>query len=120
MRVRSVMVTTLTSLLLLLSACSSIEGARHEYVMRGQVVEVTGKEVVVCVGSRDGVRVGQELQAYRLVATTTGTPTRNPLRWERQKVGVVRIVQVVDEHFARAQVISGDVAVNNLVELSRS
>lgn len=119
MRVRSVLATALTSLLLL-SACSSIEGVRHEYVMRGQVVEVTGRDAVVCLGLRDGARVGQELQAYRLVTTTTGTPARNPPRWERHKVGVVRIVEVVDEHFARAQVISGDVAVNNLVELSQT
>ncbi len=117
MNVRLLMTAFLTSMLLSLSACSSLQGAGHKYLMRGQVVEVSGSEAVVCVGSRDGARVSQELTAYKMVSTNTGSP-KTPTRWVKTKVGTVRIVQVVDEHFATAQVVSGDVQVNNVVELN--
>ncbi len=117
MNFRLLMTTFLASMLLITSACSSLQGASHKYLMRGQVVEVSGSEAVVCVGSSDGARVSQQLTAYKMVAKNTGGP-KTPTRWEKTKVGTVRIVQVVDEHFANAQVISGDVQVNNVVELN--
>jgi len=107
----------LLSALLGMSACSSLQSARHEYLMRGQVVEVTGDEALVCVGSADGAAVNQELTAYKLVNRNPGAPGRNTPSWERVSVGTVRIVQVVDEHFAKALVTSGEVKVNNLVEM---
>ena len=99
-------------------ACSTLQGVGHQYLMRGQVVEVTGSGVVLCVGSQDGAKVSQELKAYKLVSSNVGGP-KNPTRWEKVQVGTVRIRQVVDEHFAEAEVTSGDVQVNNMVELKR-
>lgn len=92
-------VALLASLLLYLSACSTMQSARHEYLMRGQVVAVSGPDVVVCVGWRDGARVGQDLTAYRLAEASTGGPGKDPSRWERVRVGTVRLMEVVDEHF---------------------
>ncbi len=108
----------LAVIVLTTTACSTLGGAGHQYLMRGQVVEVTGSEVVLCVGSGDGATAGQELMAYKLVSSNVGGP-KNPTRWEKVRVGTVRIGQVVDEHFARAEVTSGDVQVNNVVELKR-
>lgn len=119
MRMRFYVIAVMTSVLLGLSACASMQSARHEYLMRGQVVELTGSEAVVCVGSQDGAQAGQELNAYKLVSVNVGGSARIPPRWEKQKIGTVRILQVIDEHFARAQVISGQVEVNNIVELNR-
>lgn len=118
MNVRLLMTAVVASLLLSTSACSSLEGAGHQYLMRGQVVEATGKEVVLCVGSRDGAKVNQELTAYKMVSSNVGGP-KNPTRWEKVQIGTVRINQVVDEHFARGEVTSGDVQVNTMVELKR-
>ncbi len=117
MNVRLSMTAFLASLVLSTSACSSLQGAGHKYLMRGQVVEVAGSEAVLCIGDSDGARVNQQLTAYKMVASNAGG-SKNPTRWEKIKVGTVRIVQVVDEHFANAQVVSGDVQVNNVVELN--
>jgi hypothetical protein len=119
MRVRFCLMAVVTSVLLATTACSSMQGARHEYLMRGQVVEISGSNAVVCIGSRDGAQVGQELVVYKLIARESGGSGKNPPRWERVKVGSVRIAQVIDEHFAAAQVISGPVEVNHVVELNR-
>jgi hypothetical protein len=35
----------------------------------------------------------------------------------REKTGVVEISEIVDEHYARARVLSGDVGEGNMVEL---
>jgi hypothetical protein len=118
MPIRFYMTAVLTSVLLAVSACSSLQSARHEYVMRGQVVDIVGNEAVVCVGSRDGAQVDQELSVYRLVARGIGGPGRVTPSFEKIKVGNVRITQVVDEHFAKVRVISGEVEVNNVVELN--
>jgi hypothetical protein len=119
MRTRFYLTAVLTCVLLVTSACSSIQGARHEYLMGGQVVEVTGSDAVVCIGSQNGAQVGQEFTAYKLVSVNSGGSSKHPLRWERVYVGSVRIEQVLDEHFAKARVINGNVAVNNVVELRR-
>ena len=107
----------LIPLLVAMSACSSLKSAGHEYVMRGQVVAIDGKEAVVCLGTRDGAQVGQQLSVYRSVEKGVGGPGKNPPRWERINVGAVRLVEVVDEHFAKAQVTSGEVSRHDIVEL---
>lgn len=116
MSIRLPLIAVLMATVLSTAACSTMQGAGHQYLMRGQVVEVTGSEAVVCVGSRDGAKVSQELTAYKLVSSNVGGP-KNPTRWEKVRVGTVRIEQVVDEHFARAKVTSGEIQVNNVVEL---
>lgn len=118
MNARVLTTAVLAAIVLGTAACSSLQGAGHQYLMRGQVVEVTGNEAVLCVGYRDGAEVSQEMTAYKLVSSNVGGP-RNPTRWEKVQTGTVRIRQVVDEHFARAEVTSGDIQVNNMVELER-
>lgn len=119
MNFRTYTAAFLTSVLLALPACSSMQSARHEYLMRGQVVDIAGNEAVVCVGSQEGAKAGQELTVYKLVETNFGGSGKPPAHWEKVKVGTVRIEQVIDEHFAKAKVVSGSVAVNHMVELDR-
>lgn len=79
--------------------------------MRGQVVEAAGSEVYICLGSRDGAKPGQKLRVYRI--------TRHSKRasFTRETTGMVRIDSIVDEHFAKATIISGSASTNNMVEL---
>ncbi len=118
MIIRSVSRSLLLIVLAGLAACSSLETARHEYLMRGQVVSVSGSDAVVCIGSSDGARAGQTLNAYKMVEKKSGGSAKTPPRWERVKVGTVSVLEVLDEHFARARVDSGEVKVNDLVELA--
>ena len=119
MHTRSYVIAVLTTVLLSFSACSSMQSARHEYLMRGQVVEADGSQVVVCVGTADGAQVGQELTVFKLVVSSSSGPGKGMPLYAKVKTGSVRIAEIVDEHFARARVTSGSVDVHNVVELSR-
>lgn len=122
-RVRGLALTplALTALLfaaLLTTACASTSGTSttgsyHRYLMRGSIVEMTGDSVVLCIGSEDGATVGQELAVYRV---ERGRGSRSPM-FERVKAGRVRIVEIVNGHFARADVVDGEASPNWIVEL---
>lgn len=103
--------------LLLTSGCASMGTAYHKYVMRGQILEVTGDEVYLCIGSRDGARVGDELEVVKF-SSAGGNPKAGPM-FRRDKTGMVRITAIVDEHYARATIISGRAGANSVVELER-
>lgn len=106
-------------LLVVMAGCSSMQGARHQYLMRGQVLEASAEQVLVCVGSRDGARAGQELKVYRFKANPARWDKSPSPRYERIEVGTVRISEVIDEHFATARVTGGSPTVNDVVELER-
>jgi len=94
-------------------ACTSPghPGPYHTVVMRGQVVEAAGNDVYICIGSGDGAKPGQKLRVYRI------TRHHKPGSFVRETTGMVRIESIVDEHFAKATVISGSATTNNMVEL---
>ena len=105
-------------LLVAMTGCASMQSARHQYLMRGQVLEANETEVLICVGSSDGARVGQELSAYEFTASTPiGRAVTPP--YQRIQTGTVRISEVLDEHYAKASITSGAPGVHDLVELSR-
>jgi hypothetical protein len=99
------------------SGCTSLSSVYHKYVMRGQILQVTGDEAYLCIGSRDGARVGDELEVFRNTSLP-GNPKFGP-RFKREKIGVVRIDAIVDEHYATATIISGTAEVYSIAELER-
>ncbi len=108
----------LTSMLLvLLTACASNGPTRH-YFMQGQVLSVQDQNVVLCVGAAHGAEFGQVLSIFRNEPVTTA-PKSLPAGFKRVPMGQVRIVEVFDEHYARAEVVSGEVHVNDTAELQR-
>ncbi len=100
------------------SGAAKAPGIGHTFFMRGSVVHVTGKQVVVCIGKADGARAGQELTVYRVSEHPHGP--KGPPTFQRKQIGSVRIDAIVDDHFANATVLSGTVQKNDLVELQRS
>jgi len=66
----------------------------------------------ICIGTRDGAKVGQELDIYNIISVSKTRPT-----FQREHVGKVKITEIVDEHFAKAKVISGKAEKNDIVEL---
>ena len=114
---RKLGLAVITSFVVLgLTACSTFSHARHEYIMRGQVISAEGNNVYLCVGNRDGAQVGQELAVNR-VSSRPGSPKASMPIFTRTLVGRVRIGEIVDEHFAKALVLTGDVQTNDVVEL---
>jgi hypothetical protein len=97
--------------------CATMETAGHKYIMRGQILEVADGEAYLCVGSRDGAKPGQELAVYRFVRMPTVTSKAVMPLYKRESAGRIKIVEIVDEHYARAKVLAGEVKANYVTEL---
>ncbi len=106
-----VSLTFATFIIFLMFSCATFY---HAHIMKGSIIKASGSEVYLCIGSRDGASVGQELDVYEILETK---PT--PTLFRRVIVGKVKITEIVDEHFAKATVISGKAEKNDIVELVR-
>ena len=113
---------SLTTFAILLLAIASAAlgtegpGVRHRYFMKGQLLDVDGQSVYLCVGTNEGARAGQELDVFRYSRTKEANPKAAP-RFERKQVGRIEVIEVVDEHFARGKVLAGDLRVGDVAEL---
>ena len=88
---------------------------RHAVFMRGSIVDMTDKVLTICVGRADGAKVGQTLNVVRVKASHV-----KGQNFQRMDVAKLRVDSIVDEHFARASVISGQPALHDLVEIRRN
>ncbi len=95
---------------LLIVSCATVY---HGVLMKGSIIEASDSEVYLCIGSKDGASVGQELDVYKIVRVIQ---TRSDFR--RELAGKVKITEIVDEHFAKATVISGKAEKGDIVELT--
>ena len=102
--------------LIALSGCATSSPAYHSYVMQGQVLEVDGKTLTVCIGKRDGASVGQVLEVVRHVKQSSSPKAIGP-NYRREAVGSARITNLFDEHYATADVLDGQPMVNDVAEL---
>ncbi len=98
------------------STPASAASAYHKYIMKGSIVEVSDEGIYLCIGSEDGAEPGQVLDVMRISRDTSGAP-KGGAKFKRENVGKVEILQVVDEHFARAKQVSGEAKVSDMVEL---
>ena len=97
--------------LFMLTSCAAIQKPYHSVFMKGSIIEITDTGVYLCIGSKDGASVGQELDVYKM---NFSTPKKTATR---VKTGKVKITEIVDEHFATATVISGKAEKYDTVEL---
>lgn len=102
------------------SAAQDEPGVRHRLLMKGSVTAVADDGIYLCIGSRDGAAAGQVLDVFRVRKRPgTGGKQRTGLRFVREHVGRLEIVEIVDQHFARAKAVEGDAREGDLVELER-
>jgi hypothetical protein len=106
----------LSALFALTPALGSAAEVWHRYIMRGQVVEMQGQAVILCVGTAEGARPGQVLTVVRFIGTPGASKGAPPVP-RRDDVGAVRIDRVIDEHFAEATLVNGQARKFDLVEL---
>lgn len=104
--------------LFIMTSCASVEKAGHSYIMRGQVLESTSAGVYLCIGSADGAAVGQEYKVYKFQKMPVSAKSAQP-NYKKEETGSVKITDIVDEHYAKAKVLSGDVKENYIVELHK-
>jgi len=100
-----------------LSGCVS-ENVRHGWIMRGQVLALDNGVATVCVGTRDGAKVGQVLEVQHVTFQATSNAHAASPTISRSDAGRVKITELFDEHYARAQIVSGNPAVNDVVEVN--
>lgn len=109
------------ALSMVLMGCATVapeSSLRHEYLMRGQILEVQDNSLVMCIGSADGAAVGQELNVIRHTRIAKPPKSVGP-GFRRDNVGKVRITTIFDDHYAQATVIDGTVRENDSVETQR-
>ena len=63
--------------------------------------------------AKDGASLSQELDLYKVIQRQSRT---KPFR--RVHTGEVKITEIIDEHFAKATVISGKAEKNDIVKLT--
>lgn len=115
---RNVISVLLMVLALVMSGCASMQTAEHEYLMKGQVLDVTDDVAYLCVGSKDGAQVGQAFTVYRFEKALNPNPKSVLPYFKREQTGKVKIAEIVDEHMATAKILAGSVKVNDVVELN--
>ncbi len=119
MRKKALVVNVLAAIMFLVAAgCATMKAAEHEYIMKGQILDVSDGQAYLCIGSADGAKAGQEFPVYRYEKIPyTGGKGGAP-SFKREEVGKLKITQVVDVHYASASILSGDVKVHDIAELS--
>jgi hypothetical protein len=117
MRKTAIVNVFLAFLFILTAGCATMQNVEHKYFMKGQILDVSDGEAYLCIGSAEGAQAGQEFAVYRheklAYIPKGGSPS-----FKREEVGAVKIIQVVDVHFAKAKILRGDVKVNDVAELS--
>jgi hypothetical protein len=116
MTMRRTLFCSLLGLSMTLVGCAE-GGVRHGWIMRGQVLAIDNGVATVCVGTRDGAKPGQVLTVERITMKPPVSPKNGSPTFVRSDAGRVRITELFDEHYARAQIVSGNPAVNDVVEL---
>ena len=88
----------------------------HNYIMVGQVVEVSEKEVIACIGNTSGLQPFATFEVYRSVFIDGYTGEGESL-YEKQLIGKIQLKSITDSHYMKAVVIQGEVKAYDMVEL---
>lgn len=78
----------------------------REVVVQGVIAGVEGSQIVLNVGARHGLKVGDRVSVERVTREVTDPTTNRVIRRLSSPVGVLRVVEV-DEESAVAAVVSG-------------
>jgi hypothetical protein len=100
----------------------------HE-AMRGSVLMTLEDEAHICIGSADGIRVGDVLAVYRFRVDNTwwlsdfegrfpAAEYRRP-QYQEIKVGEAKVIEIFDGHFATVRVVRGELEASDIVEKTR-
>jgi hypothetical protein len=103
----------LVGLVSLLNACST--QIYHKILMKGQVVAIEDDEVTICIGRRDGAKIGDELRVVRSMFRQ-GVVEEGESSFELIEVGRIKISRVIDDHYAKANIINGSIKLNDIGE----
>jgi hypothetical protein len=106
-------------LFIAVAGCATLKTAEHQYIMKGQILDVSDGQAYLCIGSADGATAGQEFPVFRYVRLPFAGPKQTTPSFKREEVGTVKIKQVVDVHYATATILKGDIKAHDVAELGR-
>jgi len=118
MNAKSVIMSLSIVALFIMTSCATVDTARHKYTMKGQILESTSEGVYICIGSADGAAIGQEYKVFKFVKMPPSPKSTQP-NFKKEETGMVKITEIVDEHYAIAKIIAGEAKENYIVELHR-
>lgn len=95
------------------------QGIGHTFFMRGSIVGADAQGTIVCVGRKDGAKVGQTLEVYRNVPVP-GPNKVGAAPFRRQLIGHVQVNHIYDDHYAHVTVQDGQPKKHDIVELRRN
>ncbi|WP_232426727.1 hypothetical protein [Teredinibacter turnerae] len=114
---KKLLISTLMLAIVFLGGCAAL---KHGLIMKGQVVDVRGDSVTLCIGNRDGAKAGDKLEVMRSVFKKGVVITEEgESDFKLVNVGRVEIEKVINEHYATAKVITGDIKVSDVAELKK-
>ena len=102
---------------MVVAGCATMGTMEHKYSMKGQILDVSDGVAYLCIGSSEGAKAGQEFEVYRNTKIPASSVKGGPT-FSHELIGKVKISEVVHEHYAKASVVSGDIKVNDVAELS--
>jgi hypothetical protein len=98
--------------------CSRMEAQRHELSMKGQILDVIGNSAYLCIGSKDGAEVGDQFMVYRFSrAMNPNAEYAEQPYYKREVAGRIKIIEIIDEHMAKARILEGEVKPHYFAEL---
>ena len=98
--------------------CSRMEAQRHKLSMKGQILDVIGNSAYLCIGSKDGAEVGDQFMVYRFSrAMNPNAEYAEQPYYKREVAGKIRIIEIFDEHMAKARILEGEVKPHYFAEL---
>ena len=59
------------AVIIAISGCATWQRRYHGVLMKGSIIEIQDSDIYLCIGKRDGASVGQDLNVYKMVATST-------------------------------------------------
>lgn len=105
----------IVSVLVALAACSTNQVAPVDS-MRGSVVRLGEKTIVVCFGTDERVEPGAIFAVHRV--RYTGSIDADTDSYSRENVGEIRILRPLDDHFARARIVEGEARPGDMIEMA--
>lgn len=89
----------------------------HKNVMQGQIVNIDEQGPIICTGSQGNSIEGKTLNVFR---TYSGHGTEEgDDGYAVRKIGQLIGGESINDHFARARVVNGEIKKNDFVELKR-
>lgn len=106
------------------TSLEKVKRTYQKYVLRGSVVKKEGTRVTVGIGTADPKLIGRVLKVYRMeqparesVADGSGYQSSSSPQSTRVLRGKIRITGMAGASMAEAEIIEGEVEVNDLVDL---